>query len=450
MVAFMANSPISPLDGRYAERTAPIAEAMGDLALYRARLQVEARWLDTLCDMAQVPECPPMDTETNNRLRDLVEAFGPAQLHQVLAIEANTRHDVKAVEMYMRSHLAGTPWANFVHFACTSEDINSVAVAVLLSRAISEVWLPAADDLLDRLYDMADVYSAIPMLAHTHGQPASPTTLGKEIGVFAYRLERTIAEIRRHELAAKWSGATGTFGAHMVAYPEVDWRLVSRRFVKSFGLQWTPISTQIDSHDTMAQLFHMLIRANQVVMDLSTDMWLYISMGYLGQRRVDSEVGSSTMPHKINPIDFENAEANVGLSNAILGHLATKITVSRLQRDLSDSSAIRNVGTALGHSFLALQSTLGGLARVVPDTARLQQDLDTHWEVLTEAAQTIMRKHGHPDPYGYWKQQSRGVRMNQMEWMEALRQLDIPEADKAALADLTPATYIGLAAQFDV
>ena len=446
----MASSPISPLDGRYAERTAPIADALGDVALYRARLQVEAGWLQTLSNLQGVPECPPMDLDTQDVVQRLVDNFGPEQLQQVLDIEKTTRHDVKAVEMYMREHLVDTPWANFVHFACTSEDINSVAVASLLSQAVHRVWVGAAKTLLDRLFDMADEYKSVPMLAHTHGQPASPTTLGKEIGVYAYRLQRAIYAIRQHTLAAKWSGATGTFGAHVVAYPEIPWREVARQFVESFGLEWTPISTQIDSHDTMAELFHMLVRANQIVLDLCTDMWLYISMGYLDQRRVEAEVGSSTMPHKVNPIDFENAEANIGLSNAVLGHLATKLTVSRLQRDLSDSSAIRNIGTALGHSYLALQSTMTGLDRVVPDAAYLRQDLNRHWEVLTEAAQTVMRKHGHPDPYGYWKQRSRGTRMNQMEWLEAVRHLDIPKAEKAILADLTPDTYIGLAAQLNI
>jgi adenylosuccinate lyase len=442
--------PISPLDGRYGAQLSDFERKFSEEALFRYRFAVEVEWLRTLAARPEITELPALPSEVDAALKGWVAGFGAADVAGIKAIEAVTNHDVKAVEYFLKERLAGVgydgPAAEFVHFACTSEDINNLAHALMLREGLRTVWRPRAVGLVDDVAAMARAHAALPMPSHTHGQAATPTTLGKELAVFVARWQRQLAGLDAWRPLGKCNGATGTFGAHVVAYPAVPWLEVSRSFVEGLGLTWNPLTTQIESHDAMGEVFHLLVRFNTILLDFCRDIWEYVSRGYLRQRTVAGEVGSSTMPHKVNPIDFENAEANVGISTSLLEHLATKLMVSRMQRDLSDSSAIRNVGVAVAHSGLALQAARRGLARIDPAPEVMAAELDGQWEVLAEAVQTVMRRYGLPQPYERLKELTRGARIGSVEMAGFVRGLDLPPDAEARLLALTPGTYTGLAA----
>ena len=441
---------LSPLDGRYAQQVETFAQAFSEEALFRQRFTVEVEWLLALAAEPGIAELAAIAPETAAVLKGWVADFGAEDVARIKEIEHRINHDVKAVEYLLKEKLAAIdfgPGAEFVHFACTSEDINNIAHALMLREGLATGWLPLADGLVGEVWAQAEEHAALAMPSHTHGQPASPTTLGKELAVFAARWQRLAGVIRSVPLLAKCNGAVGTYGAHTVAYPEVDWISLSRQFVESFGLTWNPLTTQIESHDALAEVFHAMVRFNNVLIDFCRDMWEYISRGYLRQRTVAGEVGSSTMPHKVNPIDFENAEANAGISSALLEHLASKLMISRMQRDLSDSSAIRNMGAAVGHGGLALTSARKGLGRVSPAPEVMAAELDEEWEVLAEAIQTVMRRHGLPEPYEQLKALTRGQVISAEEVRTFVRGLGLPADAEARLLALTPAGYVGLAAE---
>ncbi len=439
---------LSPLDGRYAGQVHEYTKAFSEQALFRQRFTVEVAWLRTLAGRPEIAELPPLPAEVERALDAWVAGFGTDDVARIKVIESKINHDVKAVEYYLKEKLASlgfTAAAEFVHFACTSEDINNVAHALMLRDGLSSVFLPAADRLVDELWALAEAHGALPMPSHTHGQPATPTTLGKELAVCAARLQRQADTVRTIRQLGKCNGAVGTFGAHLVAYPEVPWIEVSRQFVENFGLAWNPLTTQIESHDALAETFHALVRFNAALIDFARDMWEYISRDLLRQQTVAGEVGSSTMPHKVNPIDFENAEANAGISSALLSHLAEKLMISRMQRDLSDSSAIRNMGVGVAHAGLAVRSARRGLSRVAPAADKMAETLDGQWEVLAEAVQTVMRRYGLPEPYEQLKELTRGSQVTALEMRSFVRSLGLPAHAEARLLALTPATYVGLA-----
>ncbi len=439
---------LSPLDGRYRSKLAGLADAFSEQALIRQRLRVEVEWFIALAQHPGIADLPPLDDAQQDALRLVHEKLTPADAVGVKEIEARIGHDVKSVEYLLKERLDEMGLGahrEFVHFACTSEDINNIAYALMLQEGVQEHWTPAAHRLRDAVAALARDTRAVAMVSHTHGQTAVPTTFGKELAVFVARWDRQLDRIEGHEYRGKLNGATGTFSAHVAAYPEVDWVALSRAFVERFGLTWNPLTTQIEPHDHIAELFHALARFNTVLVDFAADMWAYVSMGYLRQRLVDGEVGSSTMPHKINPIHFENAEANASLSTALLQHLAVKLPVSRLQRDLTDSSTIRNNGTAVGHGLLALLSAADGFRRVAVDQVVVDADLDQAWEVLGEAVQTVLRKHGADDPYAAMKKATRGQQTTAESIRAAIAAVDLPDDDRRRLEALTPATYVGLA-----
>lgn len=439
---------VSPIDGRYADKTAPLRPIFSEFGLIHRRVRVEIAWLLALCDEPALPEAPALTPAQRAEIQAIADGFSLADARRVKEIEATTRHDVKAVEYLIREKLPAdcAVLSEFIHFACTSEDINNMAHALQLQDGLA-VLRTEQKRLENTLAAFAQATLALPMLAHTHGQPASPTTLGKELAVFVHRLRRQSAQIDAVELPAKMNGAVGNYNAHLAAAPQVDWPALARRVIESFGLHQNPLTTQIESHDGMAELFDALQRWNQVLLDLDRDIWLYVSMRYLKQKVVAGEVGSSTMPHKINPIDFENSEGNIGLANAILGHLARKLPVSRMQRDLTDSTAIRNIGAGFAYTLIAVASTLRGLSRMSPNEEALAADLDHAWEVLAEPIQTVMRRYGVPEAYEKLKALTRGHAMTRETIHAFINTLEIPEADKNRLRAMTPADYIGLAAQ---
>jgi adenylosuccinate lyase len=446
----MSLQALSPLDGRYLQQAQPLADWLSEAALIRHRVSVEIEWLLVMAERPEIDCVRPFTEEEQRLLRSWVCAFDEAEARCVREIEQTTRHDVKAVEYYLRERLRETSLADageFVHFCCTSEDINNLAYAVMLRGAMAEVWQPAARGLVEAVEAMAAATRDAAMLARTHGQPATPTTLGKELAVFVERWRRQLANLERVEYRGKFNGAVGAYNAHVAAYPEAPWPEIARGLVTRLGLTFAPLTTQIEPHDWMAELFHGLIRFNSVTLDFARDVWAYISLGYFRQRVVAGEVGSSTMPHKVNPIDFENAEANLGISSALLGHLAEKLAVSRLQRDLSDSSAQRNLGVGVGHSLVALHSALRGVKRLEVAHDALARDLDGAWEVLAEAVQTVMKKCGCPDAYEQLKELTRGTGITRESLHGFIGGLVIPEAEKARLLTLTPAGYTGLAAE---
>ncbi len=412
------------------------------------RLRVEIAWLIALSEHEAISHLRPFAKSEREIVEQLLSDFDDEAAGRIKAIEAETKHDVKAVEYFIRERLnrAGLHDASAsAHFACTSDDINNLAYALMFRDAVTTVWQPAADALVAQLETFARDSAALPMLARTHGQAATPTTLGKEIAVFVYRLRRQLRAIESQEYLGKFNGAVGAYNAHRFAYPEVDWRAFARRFVESLGLTFSPLTTQIEAHDYLAELAHSLLRFNTVLLDLCQDMWSYISLGVFRQAARADEVGSSTMPHKVNPIDFENAEANAGLSNSAFSHLAAKLPVSRLQRDLSDSSAMRNYGVAIAHSYLALLSVQRGLRRIEADRAVLARELEDRWELLAEAAQTVLRKYHSPDAYEQLKALTRGTSTTREELHAFIRELAISSEDKKRLLQLRPASYIGYA-----
>ena len=440
---------ISPVDGRYGSKTAPLREIASEYGLIRYRVVVEVRWLQALADHAEFDALAPLGEEAKNFLDGLVDGFSLPDAERVKAIERKTNHDVKAVEYFVReriavcAELAGAQ--ELVHFACTSEDVNNLAYAMMLRDARAQVLLPAMRTLVEAVRALAHACAGAAMLSRTHGQPASPTTVGKEMSVFAARLERQLEAFASVPVMGKLNGAVGNYNAHLAACPEVDWHRVSRGFVEGLGLTWNSHTTQIEPHDSTAELFHALARFNRVVLDLCRDVWTYISLGYFRQQPVAGETGSSTMPHKVNPIDFENAEGNVGVANAILEHLAAKLPVSRLQRDLSDSTAQRNLGVGLAHSLIAYDSCLRGLDKLALDEAALARDLVDAWELLAEPIQTVMRRHGVENSYERLKTLTRGRPVDRDTLARFIESLAIPRAEKDALLALTPAAYVGAA-----
>jgi len=445
--------PISPLDGRYRTAVEGIGEHLSEAGLNRARVHVEVEWLLALTDRRMFGSTP-LEAEQARALRAFASAFGQREIDELAALEATTRHDVKAVEYLVRaklSELGLNNIAELTHFACTSEDINNLAYALTIRAAVREVWLPRLRDVVAGLRAIAVDERSTPMLAHTHGQPATPTTVGKEFAVFVARLERGMARVDAVEVLGKFSGATGTFAAHVAADPDADWPAISREFVTSLGLTWNPLTTQIEPHDWQAELFTAISHVNRILHNVCTDLWAYISMGYISQIPQAGATGSSTMPHKINPIRFENAEANLELSSALLESLAATLVTSRLQRDLTDSTTQRNVGVALGHSLLALDNLARGLGEIAIDHGALAADLEANWEVLGEAIQTVIRaevtagRSSIADPYALLKELTRGHRTGPDELRDFIQRLDIGRAAKARLLELTPAGYIGLA-----
>ncbi len=437
---------LSPLDGRYAGQAAELRAWFSEFALIRARVRIEAAWLARLA--AEPGLGPEPEADALGRLDAAANGFSEADALAVKAIERTTNHDVKAVEYFLREQLARWPYfAEFTHFACTSEDINNLAWATLLRGARGEVLLPAVDSLAASLRTLAHRYADAPMLARTHGQPASPTTMGKEIANVVARLDRQREQIARQPILAKMNGATGNYNAHHAAYPDVDWPDLAKRFVEELGLDFNPYTTQIEPHDWLAELFGAVARLNTVLVDFSRDVWGYVSLGYFRSRAPAGEVGSSTMPHKVNPIDFENAEGNLGLANALLDHLARKLPVSRWQRDLSDSTVLRNLGVGLGYSLVGWRSIERGLARLELDRAVLDADLERHPEVIAEAIQTVMRRHGAAGAYEELMALTRGRTVAAGDLRDFVSGLALPEEEKARLAALRPADYVGLAAR---
>lgn len=441
---------LSPVDGRYAAKTDALRAVFSEYGLIRNRVTVEVRWLQHLAGIPQITEVPALSIGADDRLNAVVEHFGLADAERVKAIEAGTNHDVKAVEYFLKEKIADhselARIGEFIHFGCTSEDINNLSYALMLKEARERVLLPEFDRIIERLRGMAQQHAELPMLSRTHGQPASPTTLGKEIANVAYRLARQRERLAVVELPAKINGAVGNYNAHLVAYPEVDWPGEARRFVEGLGLTFNPYTIQIEPHDGMAEYFDTVARFNTVLLDFCRDVWGYIALGYFRQKAVAGEVGSSTMPHKVNPIDFENAEGNLGVANALLRHMADKLPVSRWQRDLTDSTVLRNLGTAFGHALIAYQSCRRGLDKLAADPERLAADLDANWEVLAEPIQTVMRRYGIEKPYEKLKELTRGQRVSREALQAFIRKLDIPEEARERLLALTPAAYTGAAA----
>ena len=451
----MALSPLtalSPLDGRYHSKLAGLRETFSELALIRQRVRIEIEWLKALAASPTIKEVPRFSPATLARLDQVVEKFSDADGEAVKAIEAKTNHDVKAIEYFLRGKLAGSKEvikvAEFIHFACTSEDINNLAHALMLKRARDTVLLPALDRIIEKLSGLAHQLAGAAMLARTHGQPASPTTLGKELANVSHRLARARSRIAGVKLAGKFNGAVGNYNAHLAAYPGVDWEKLARSLVESFGLEFNPYTIQIEPHDAIAELFDACARANTILIDLDRDLWGYISLGYFRQKVTKGEVGSSVMPHKVNPIDFENSEGNLGVANALLKHMSEKLPVSRWQRDLTDSTVLRNMGVALGHALLGYDSCLRGLNKLEADRKRMSEDLDANWEVLAEPIQTVMRRYGLTGGYEKLKKLTRGRQGITRDALRALiKGLAIPDVEKKRLLALTPATYIGKAAE---
>ena len=442
---------LSPLDGRYQTKTAELRPLFSEYGLIRHRVLVEIRWLLALGDHKQIKEVAPFSAAAKKLLDGIIPDFSEPDARRVKEIEATTNHDVKAIEYFLKEKTRGNKeiarCTEFIHFACTSEDINNLAYALMLKQSRDGVLLPRMDKLIAAMTGLASRHADQPMLARTHGQPASPTTLGKEMANFAYRLKRARKQVASVPILGKINGAVGNYNAHLVAYPEVDWPAFARSFIGKLGLDWNPYTTQIEPHDYIAELLDALARFNTILIDFNRDVWGYISLGYFKQKVVKGEVGSSTMPHKVNPIDFENSEGNLGLANALLRHLAEKLPVSRFQRDLTDSTVLRNLGVAFGHMLLAGDSCLKGIGKLEVNAGRLKQDLDQNWEVLGEAVQTVMRRHGVEQAYVKLKELTRGKGGITRESMQAfIRTLDIPANAKKRLLALTPGTYTGNAA----
>jgi adenylosuccinate lyase len=442
---------LSPLDGRYAGKLEALRAHFSEFGLIRNRVRIEVAWLKALAAEPHFAEIPPFSAETEAELDAVVSGFSAADGEAIKAIEARTNHDVKAMEYWLKERLSDNAEvmavAEFIHFGCTSEDINNLSHALMLKEAREANLLPALDAVVARLVELAHRHAEQPMLSRTHGQPASPTTLGKELANVVARLRRARARIAAVSLTAKFNGAVGNYNAHLAAYPDFDWEGFARRFVESFGLEFNPYTIQIEPHDAMAELFDAIARANTILLDLDRDLWLYISLGYFRQKAKAGEIGSSTMPHKVNPIDFENSEGNLGLANALLRHLADKLPVSRLQRDLTDSTVLRNMGVALGHTLLAYDSCLKGLDKLEVDPMRLRADLADCWEVLAEPVQTVMRRYGIENPYEQLKALTRGKGIAREELHAFIRGLKIPETEKQRLLAMTPSSYVGKAAE---
>ncbi len=442
---------ISPIDGRYGSKTEALRPIFSEFGLIRHRVLVEVRWLQALAADVDIGEVPPLSKHANALLDGIVEGFNEEDARRVKNIERTTNHDVKAVEYFIKEKIAGNAElaaiSEFVHFACTSEDINNLAYGLMLREARTQALLPAMDEIISSLRGLAHAHAELPMLSRTHGQPASPTTLGKELANVVFRLKRQWEQVASVPLLGKINGAVGNYNAHLSAYPNKDWPAFAQHFVTGLGLDWNPYTIQIEPHDYIAELFDALARFNNVLNDFCRDIWSYISIGYFKQRTVAGEVGSSTMPHKVNPIDFENAEGNLGLANALFDHLAGKLPISRWQRDLTDSTVLRNLGVGIGHSVVAYHSLLRGISKLEADADRLAADLEANWEVLAEAVQTVMRRYGVDKPYERLKELTRGRRVDRAAFAAFIDALDLPAEAKAELKALTPGSYTGNAGQ---
>ena len=442
---------VTPIDGRYADKTASLRPFFSEFGLIYHRVLVEIRWFQFLANTEGITELSPLKADASAFLDNIVESFNLEDAEAVKKLEKTTNHDVKAVEYFIKQKFQESQLPallenlEFVHFACTSEDINNLSHALMLASARNEVLLPSLAALSQRVRDMAKSYRADAMLSRTHGQLASPTTMGKEMANVVHRMQRQIDQIKTVPILGKINGAVGNFNAHVSAYPDLDWENLSESFVTSLGLTWNPFTTQIEPHDYIAEFFQALSRFNTILLDLDRDIWSYISIGYFKQRIVEGETGSSTMPHKVNPIDFENSEGNLGIANAIFSHLSDKLPISRWQRDLTDSTVLRNLGSGLAYSLIAYQSTLKGLGKLDLNQSALQADLDENWEVLAEPIQTIMRKYGTEEPYEKLKALTRGQSINKANISQMIDDLDLPEDAKEQIRSLTPATYTGIA-----
>jgi adenylosuccinate lyase len=446
-----ALTALSPLDGRYAAKLESLRIHFSEYGLIRNRVRVEIEWLKALAAAPEIGECQKFSNDTISQLDGIVTNFSVTDADAIKTNEARTNHDVKAMEYWLKDRLAGNPEvmrvSEFIHFGCTSEDINNVSHALMLQDSVKANLLPEMDRLLARLRELAHQLAEQPMLARTHGQPATPTTLGKEMANITARLLRSRKQIAAVAMTAKFNGAVGNYNAHLSAYPEVDWESFNRRFIESLDLEFNPYTIQIEPHDAMAELFDAMARANTILIDADRDLWQYISLGYFKQKLKEGEIGSSTMPHKVNPIDFENSEGNLGLANAVLRHLAEKLPISRLQRDLTDSTVLRNMGVAFGYTLLAFDSTLRGLNKLEANPQRMADDLNEAWEVLAEPVQTVMRRFGVPNPYEQLKELTRGKGIDKDALRAFIAKLPLPESDRQRLMAMTPASYIGKAAE---
>ena len=446
-----ALSAVSPIDGRYGSKTAALREVFSEYGLIKRRVLVEVRWLQCLAAHAGIVEVPMLSAEANRLLEGILEGFSEVDARRIKDIEATTNHDVKAVEYFIKERFSGNAElkavSEFVHFACTSEDINNLSHALMLRDGMQSVLLPAMLEVVSALTDVARNAAAVPMLSRTHGQTASPSTMGKEFANVVARLHRQLLQLDKVEFLGKINGAVGNYNAHLSAYPQVDWQDNAQQFVTSLGLSWNPYTTQIEPHDYMAELFDAIARFNTILIDFDRDIWGYICLGYFKQRTIAGEVGSSTMPHKVNPIDFENSEGNLGLANAVLQHLSAKLPVSRWQRDLTDSTVLRNMGVGVGYSLIAYQASLKGISKLQLNEARLADDLNNSWEVLAEPIQTVMRRYGIEKPYEKLKELTRGQDMTKDVIQAFVSTLDLPEEAKQQLLQLTPGNYLGNATE---
>ena len=438
---------VSPLDGRYGGKTAELRPIFSEFGLIRYRITVEIRWLQCLARHPGISEVPRFSEDADRRLDAILTEFDQADARRVKEIERTTNHDVKAIEYFLKEKIGGNAEleavSEFIHFACTSEDINNLSHALMLRDARERCLLPQMDELIGAIRTLAEVHAERPMLSRTHGQPASPTTLGKEMANVVARLARQRRQLAGVEILGKINGAVGNYNAHLAAYPEIDWAETAREFVEDLDLVWNPYTTQIEPHDYMAEFFDAVARFNTILLDFDRDVWSYIAIGYFKQQTVEGEVGSSTMPHKVNPIDFENSEGNLGLANAILAHLASKLPISRWQRDLTDSTVLRNPGVAVAHCLVAYQSTLKGLGKLEVDGKKMDADLDGSWEVLSEAIQTVMRRYGIDQPYEKLKELTRGKSIDRESLQAFVDGLEIPDEARSRLKALTPASYLG-------
>ncbi|MEM8594761.1 MAG: adenylosuccinate lyase [Pseudomonadota bacterium] len=438
---------ISPIDGRYGSKTLDLRSIFSEFGLMKHRLLVEVKWLQALAANPGINEVPPLSSDANELLNRLADEFSSADAQAIKEIERTTNHDVKAIEYFIKDKIAQNSELHaiteFVHFSCTSEDINNLSHALMLKAGRDEVLLPLMTQLTEEIRTQAKAYATQPLLARTHGQPASPTTMGKEFANVVFRLERQIEQLKTIPMLGKINGAVGNYNAHLSAYPEVDWTQHAQQFVANLGLQWNAYTTQIEPHDYIAEYFDALARFNTILLDFDRDIWSYISISYFGQKTIKGEIGSSTMPHKVNPIDFENSEGNIGIANALFAHLGAKLPVSRWQRDLTDSTALRNLGVGIAHSVIAYQATLKGLSKLTLNTQAIDADLNTNWEVLAEPIQTVMRRYGIEKPYEKLKDLTRGKRIVQADVAAFIDTLELPEAVKDELKQLTPSNYIG-------
>ncbi|MFO6296014.1 adenylosuccinate lyase [Rahnella selenatireducens] len=440
---------VSPVDGRYGDKVSALRTIFSEFGLLKFRVQVEVRWLQKLAACAEIKEVPAFDADANAFLDHLVANFDVNDAQRIKDIEKTTNHDVKAVEYFLKEKVAGIPAlhavSEFIHFACTSEDINNLSHALMLQTARQDVVLPYWKQIIDGIKDLAHKHRDIPLLSRTHGQPATPSTIGKELANVAYRMDRQFRQLQNVEILGKINGAVGNYNAHIVAYPEVNWHKFSEEFVTSLGINWNPYTTQIEPHDYIAELFDCVARFNTILIDFDRDIWGYIALNHFKQRTIAGEIGSSTMPHKVNPIDFENSEGNLGLSNAVLQHLASKLPVSRWQRDLTDSTVLRNLGVGLGYALIAYQATLKGVSKLEVNEANLANELDHNWEVLAEPIQTVMRRYGIEKPYEKLKELTRGKRVDAAGMQTFIDSLELPEEEKVRLKAMTPGNYIGRA-----